>query len=381
MKLYPILLSSLFTGLLLSSCGPQKVSDVANARTETIIYNDKETYMIVNDTVDNKFGLAALDGQLILPVEYERIQCLFHPQDRSKDLFIVQNSDKKSGVMDVKGSEVIDLAYDEVVFHNFIAKTDSLEGFIVANLEPFRRGVYDVGGNELLPCEFEEFKYGGKGYFSVICKPDKKRSNRRGVYKDGDEVIPCDYEAVYISGNANGVLVRESAKESDGRHAAKKKYFLFDLADGAKKTSFVESGPAVTDNYVTGERLVNGAYRRGLYDFQGKEIVPADKYSRITESGGTILGSTASNRGYSVMLDRNGKELFNDKSVSLSPIPGTSLFSAYIDFRDGSWVDRYGVVDSKGRWYIPCNYQKITLNNGKLQAYTSRDEFQEFQLK
>lgn len=370
MKHYLVVLGSMLLSLLLCACGPKNVSDIKNAKTETLTLNDKETYKLVSDPSGN-YGLAKLDGELILPVDYSRIQIIYRNENRDNDIFIITDSGKKTGVANAQGKEIIGTDFDEISYHAFSSNSDTLEGFTVVELQPFRRGVYDIEGNEVLPCKFDEFGYAGKGYFSVITPKDGKNRKYHGVYKDGSEVIDCDYNDVEISGSANGVLLTEN---KDGVN--QRDYYLYDLEDGSK-TPFTFKSPKVTDNYVTGTAHVNGAYREGLFDFKGNVIIPPGRFSKITEYKHYILAGEASNRGYGVMFNPEMKEVFNDICVDLRPLPGTNLFSAYIDFKNGAYVDRYGVVTTSGEWYLPCEYRKIEVENGKIKAYHEYNQFQD----
>lgn len=384
---------------LLNSCGPKHLSDVDNAKTYPIAYNDKECYQIVHDTVADVFGVADLEGRLVVPVEYVDIRPLLHPADRRHDLFIVRDKGMKAGVVGYGGKKVIKPKFEDVVFHEFASKTDSIEGFIVSrskdrnytydvsiengesrrfvdDSKDFARGYYSVEGKELVPCEFSNLSYAGKGYFCVTTVPDRQLRSYKGVYKDGDDVIPCEYYSMQISGNANGVVGRTyGEKEKDG------KYFLFDLADGASKTRFYGTNASVTDNYVTSVNRGDRGRKTGVYDFKGNTVIPADKWDKVFETDGFFRCSEYSNRGCYVLINPDMKEVFYEKNARLEPLKGTNLYSVYVDIKDGLYFDKYGVIDTTGRWVVPCRYESVKVVDGRIRAYTSRDQYDDYPVK
>lgn len=357
---------------IFTSCGSgsKRVEDFKNAEVGPIIIQDRVRYQRVHNLDDNTVGVADTLGNIIVPVKYAQFQLLAHQSDPGLDRVIVMTPDQKMGLVDIKGDNIIKPKFESLSYRRVMAPSDSIDGFVASNSsDGFVTGYYDSDGNCLVPFEVVSFSYEGNGNF-VVKKRDRKEESSRdyvGLYANGKEVIPVEYRTLRVSGSGNGALA--TTWDDKSTSWSSKEYVVFNLADGVNKTIFHGRIPRLTDHYAVYEEKVDGAYREGLRDFDAQIVFPAGEFSQMNESDGYILGSTASNRGYSVLFDKDRNRVFDNKYVSLSPVKGTDLFIAYTDFGEHSYVNKYGVINGKGVWVVPQDYAHIEIFPGKIHAY------------
>lgn len=363
--------------LLMASCGQKRISDYANVDVFPLDFQDEDVYLAVKDLDSGLYGIADLDSNIIVPVEFKTIQPVFG-DTRINDLFMVMNEKDEYGVMSGAGKTVISPEYQNINYRNWQSKVDNLEGFIVGKKDGDKiyYGTFGLDGKELVPCEFTTVGYVGNGYFKVALFSPDKHFDLKGLYKDGDKVIPCKYRTLDVSHNATGVL----AKDDDND------YYLFDLTNGASKTSFTppSNQVCVTDNYVKANTLYNRLWSEAIYDFSGENIIPFGDYQKVYEHNGYFLCHPYSVGGNSVLLDNKLNVVFNEENVTLEPFEIPGMFKANIKYKDNSYYDRTGIITGEGKWFIPCKYRDFKVTDGKIRAYNDyyeRGGYDEYKIK
>lgn len=352
--------------------GPKRVEELTDVTVQP--WEDHPFQIILkNDTLS---GLADLEGNIILQPEYRGIK--FKKDTVTNEFFFVTiNEENKCGAFDDKGKNIVPEKYDGMDF--FIG--GDLDGFyvlknyttgdtyeinghkIVDDEQHTKWGVFDMNGKELVPCDFELVSYEGNGYFSVITPRVKGEPGLEGLYKDGEKVIPAKYNSLSVSGSANGALGVISNEKGNSKLD---KYFVFDLTDGAKKSKFLWGDKAwVSDNFVITESVLNNLFTQAAYDFKGNIKIAPGNYQRISEKKGMFICNQAGSGGHSKLLNSAIQTVFEDENIVLGfDFDDTPLIKAH-----NRATGKYGAVDFKGNWYIPCEYNSIKVKDGKIKAY------------
>lgn len=352
--------------------GPKRVEELTDV-TVRPWENYPFQIIVKNDTLN---GLADLEGNIILQPEYRGIK--FKIDTVTDEFFFVTiNRANKCGAYDSKGKNIVPEKYDGMDF--FMG--GDLDGFyilenyttgdtyevngrkIIDNEQHTKWGVLDMNGKELVPCDFEKVNYAGKGYFVVTTPMSKDKSSLKGLYKDGKKLIPAEYDNLNISGSANGAL---GIIRNENGNTKLDKYFVFDLTDGAKKSKFLWGDKArVSDNFVITESVLNNLFTQAAYDFKGNVKIAPGNYQRISEKKGMFICNQAGSGGHSELLNSAGQTVFEDENIVLGfDFDDSPLLMAY-----NRGTRKYGAVDFKGNWYIPCEYNSIKVTDGKIKAY------------
>lgn len=93
----------------------------------------------------------------------------------------------------------------------------------------FLRGALSLKGKELVPCKFAYIEYAGNGFFKVRTPKDRNDDDFWGLYKDGKQIIPCEYNSLAVSGSTNGAA---ACIDKGSMHI----WYAFDLTDGVSRT-------------------------------------------------------------------------------------------------------------------------------------------------
>ena len=175
---------------------------------------DKDLYLV---KMDNKYGVIDKNGILKVNNSYENIKIL----DKELGLFIVKYNGKY-GVVNDSDTRIIYWEYDEIGIDNTLFKSDNIENkyLLLDNLIPVRKdkrwGLFNVKGEEVIPCEYD-----GLGCIptnikdrvvnnSIIIKDIKgiivSKDKKYGIIKENGEIIlECVLNAVYSTTNAGNV--------------------------------------------------------------------------------------------------------------------------------------------------------------------------------
>lgn len=359
------LLSLFVLPILLCGCGPRNASDLKDV---TLVPAGEIQVIQKND--GTACGLADKDGKIILQPEYTRIEPI--PSPEKPDRFVVKNKKEKWGVYDINGKEIISEDYDLIsscnnkTFH--VYKHYEVTGSFSFGEHKSRKtaetaskmGIFDYDGKTIMPCKFGSISSQGDGYYIVrAAKEHAGLPGKKGLYKNGKKIIAPKWDELYLSGSNNGAV----AIKYDRKHKKVKQdeYYLFDLANGARKTKFTNGRAGTTDNFVIATTHGNGRFSTSIYDFQGNTVIPSGKYQNISERNGLFICETASSGSNSILYDLKNN-LFEQDDISLT-FTSDGLITAY-----NRRNFKYGLIDSSGNWYVPCKYYKIKFAEDKIEA-------------
>jgi len=205
------------------------------------IYEDAEKSYVRDYTIEikkaGKAGLAAEDGTIIVPTEYESFNYL-----SSNNTYFSFTAKGKTGVMDHDGRIVVPASYDKC------SMGPGSDLFAVT--QNGKTGIVDAHGKTLLPPQYTEASLMG-----IVMKVNK--SGKYGVVNAaGKEIIPAQYSDI-------------KAVNAEGR----------EIYDGP-----VITAPGSTATPVLAIPLVflvNNGTATGVFDADGKQLLPF-AYNRIT---------------------------------------------------------------------------------------------------
>lgn len=378
--------------LTIVSCNrdPKHIKDIENAQVFVVSHGTEDCYQFVADTVIGLWGLAKMDGSIILPPKYNNIKIYFHPSKRSDDIFFVENAEELWGAYNTSRKKIVNVKYNDIDVRQAINNSDTVCYFCTTlakqrNYEyefeagdktrtmiddevDWLHGILTLDGKELVPCKFGEIDLLGNGFFKVKSPKDESGYFYYGLYKNNKEVIPCEYEQLEISKSFNGALALISRHRSrTGKDSYKfRKWYAFDLTDNCKKTELYYSDVSirVSDNFIIYKKHDSQArlYYDEVLDFKGNVIIPGGKYTHINENEGFFVCDA----GYhDVLLNSSLQKVFGEEYCRLSYSHG--VFIVYD--RKKEYGTKEGVIDKNGKWILPSIYKKIDICDNKIKAY------------
>lgn len=295
------------------------------------IYEDAEKSYVRDYTIEikkaGKAGLAAEDGTIIVPTEYESFNYL-----SSNNTYFGFTAKGKAGVMDHSGRIVVPASYDKCSMgpgNDLFAVTQN-----------GKTGIVDAHGKTLLPPQYTEATLMG-----IVMKVG--RSGKYGVVNAaGKEIIPAQYSDI-------------KAVNAEGR----------EVYDG-----LVVTAPGSTATPVLAIPLVflvNNGTATGVFDADGKQLLPF-AYSRITPF---LLEKTlyleAEQQGRTGLLGLDGKVIIPSAYDGL--MNGYSSSYSYLDDLAGENKKNYLAVlkgeqiglfnTATGKEVLPARYNWIQWQN------------------
>ncbi len=317
----------------------------------------------------NYWGVMDVDGNIILPPEYELVNI-------QKDGYMFFSYNGKYGMANSKGEIIIEPIYDYIL-------GDS-SGIIINNDDKY--GIYDEAGNEVLPIVYEDITSIAKDLIGL-----KDDSGKYGMYNyEGEKITDHIYDEInghlrtliqvskdgkygYI--NNQGDVVVDIEYEGiditlDPRYAQVKvdgKYGIMDMYGEwlvEPKYDYISFGYGNDMKLIEDCFIVGDGEMRSLIDKNGK-VLREEIYDGVSINGDSIFGS---NEEYKyILLDLKGNELGKYKHIL-----GGGEYMLVKDSEeetDGYVVDLYtGQAVSTERYETMktyLNYKRIIASKGE----------------
>lgn len=364
--------------LTVVACGhsPKHIKDIKNVQTSALSSGSEERYLLVTDPASNLCGIAEINGSIILPPKYKDVVVCFNTI-KSNDIFLVANPKGLCGAYNTSGKSIIKEEYDELTLSPEVSKTDTLVVFrttlqkqrnyeyeveadgekktIIDDEFDLLYGILSLDGKTLVPCKFRHVTYVGNKLFKVESPKDRNQHTYFGMYKDNNDVIPCEYTSLKISSSVNGAVACISSKDI-------KTWYAFDLTDGCRKTKLLYDNSAigVSDHFIiiSERNSQTRSFKDKVLDFKGNEIISAEEFNKIKEHDGFFVCNAGA---YDILLDSSLNKIFGEKYYRISYNSGIFIV------KDNN--GHQGVIDKSGKWLIPCTYGKIVVSQGKIVGY------------
>lgn len=291
-------------------------------------YDEVETFSHGNSIVklNGKYGVINPKGVFVVPCKYSKIKRFI-----GEDKYNICLNDKW-GVCDEKGNIIIDCIYDEDLYFQ--------NGFSAAKRDG-KWGMVNLQNDAVVPFTFDDvFSIIGEGLMRV-----EKDEKIGFVDCSGKQIIPCKYTDSSYSFE-NGVATLEDDK---GTYIVGK--------DSRILASFPNSFDINTVDYCDVPLFVvwknDGACKCGLYDKNGKEILPIE-YARIHAFyGDGLIGLKKGNLWGYVSIDGKVIIPFRYEDISRNFVEGIAAAKL-----NGKW----GLIKPDGKIAVDFKYDLIDPN-------------------
>ena len=250
---------------------------------------------------DEKLGLINLEGEVIAKPIYESIEGLPYKEGE-----LLVQLEGKYGVINNKGSYLVNLEYDQITVDNYTTEEDGYKhaGYIVSNTTEngYRYGYVDINGNVLLEPEYTEvsriinIKDNDNIYLIVA------QNGQYGMFKNQEQIIGNEYQSISYNSESNTLTLEKTRRYGmatlDGEVVipvefaqvdSTGKYIYTTDVDGNVKVYQEDGNPAEIDSNVYILETENENYQIKIDNSQGSV------YSILNKNGEQI---TAQNYSY-----------------------------------------------------------------------------------
>ncbi len=283
---------------------------------------------------NKKFGIINNQGIEIIPLEYDKIE---HPKRYSNilELFVLQKNqtlkilDKNTRLIK---QNILDYTWDKINFDD-----DYLDVLLLKDSQN-KFGIIDENGKSIIPFEFEELRPFDGQETSIA-----KKNNHFGIIDfKNKELVPFENDEIYSSKFSEIFVIKQ-----------KEKFGLFNK-QGNKIMDFVfeDLQPCFYDE--DNKFIVKSKGKYGIIDITGKEIIPNefDEISNWVEYGPEAHFVTKNKK--MGMYSRDGKQLIPPIYEKLQYITNNLIIV--------SQNKKFGIVNISNKIVIPLEYEKVLLD-------------------
>lgn len=283
---------------------------------------------------EDKYGLMDAEGNIVLPIEYDTIECRVNSYNAIK-------RENKNGIIDRSGKICLPAIWDNVYSLLIFPYV-----YMVVSLGR-KKGLYNAKtGKEIIPVIMDEIcelhthlnsindSFMGDDFVTV------SKGSKRGVFDlEGKEIIPIEYDAIEAAKYARGCFETRIFKEL---FVYKSEYFTvegvpaFPLSDGLEYKKYEDPRELAC---VT----KNGKY--GFINIKGDVVVPVVYDSAGYYDDGTGWVKHGSSQ---VRVDKNGKLILRMESLSRE---------------ENSLPEDYGLPDAVTPWSELYLGKKVLVTN------------------
>jgi len=297
------------------------------------IYADGYGYVMA--VQENKAGAFNLNGELIVPFEYDDD---YISQYSGIGLRVTKN--KKRGVIDSKGKIIVPVIYDDVsTLYN-----SNFKNFIKVTLDN-KVGVISLEGKKIIPVDYEFIST--EDDFFKVTTPEP--NHKVGLYdKNGKIIVPAEYQWIAKSGTENSKIIILK-KENNSYNFLNQKNELI-LPENSIKYGYI-----LNENLLLNPFSSNNNYLLYIKSQKGK-------FGMLNEMTGvvdipmiydTILQRfEAGEHTYFSVQKGNKFGLINEKNEEIIPLKYNDI---NINFVVSNYDKNYQVVVAKGNKYGAVN--------------------------
>lgn len=277
--------------------------------------------------VDGRWGFINEHGDIAIDIQYENYVKPFFRDDLA---VVVKNG--KYGFIDREGHEVIAPAFENAsYFEDGLAcvKTDGKYGFI------------DKAGNMVIPPVYDGIERGlsnlWRGDFAIV-----KAANKKGMIdRNGNTILPCDYDNITFF----QTVLLVDGDETYYDFTADSKHGII-----CSKGMLAEPVYDKIGKYSNGLAAVSQNGKCGYIDTEGNIALPLE-YESASLFSNNLARVTKDRRSF--IIDKSGQEIC-DKIEKLSS-PDNPMDGYYAGVKG----DKYGLLDDKGHFIVPCEFDSI----------------------
>lgn len=315
--------------------------------------SDEECFLKVMNNAGYR-GLLNKDGEIIINLEYEWIEY------EGENLFVARKlteNGSKYGGIDINGNEIIPFEYDQLSNGegNIISASIYMpEGYYYAGEDEWgqvyeywkggwKAGYINKDGEEVIPFEYE-LAYPFSEGLAVVGIDDGDAGLRRGyINTKGEEVIPFEYEDAWSF--SEGLAAVQNGKYG----------YINTKGETVIPFEYEDARPFSEGLAVAAKKDANGDIKYGYINTKGEEVIPFEYEETWSFSEGLAA----------VVKEENGKMVYgyiNTEGEVIVPIKYDYTKLTY-PFSNGmapvtSEDIRYGCVSKEGNELIPpiCDY-------------------------
>lgn len=366
---------------------------------------------------NDKYGLIDFEGNKITDAVYESIEGF----DYKEGLLLVKKSDKY-GIINIKGTTIIKENYDDIVSDAYYTDNDKYQkaGYItgIKTKDGIRYGYIKYDGKQILKEKFSEiyriiekrdddiylvtFENGRAGvyknnkkiidnaYEDILYNAEGdililQKNSKQGISKlDGTEIIPIEYDSVYIEeGHINAQKGDENERYNlDGQ---KENYFGYMseqvVADGKYKVVFSEkdgykilkqSGEEIQGEYEYIQYLFDDYFfvsknlKKGIINSNGDVVIDI-KYNVVQKIGEFNLIQLIDGDRNTILLNKKLEQVAKGKSANIYTYDNYIKFSLENDVK---YFDRDGNEISNSQIY--ADNKLITYSKNSKWGYKNQ---------
>ena len=288
-----------------------------------------------------KCGFVTESGIQTLECKYDKIREEYY----KGGYFVKENGCWGYRAMD--GREVLPSKYADIEANN--------DGFLLTFHDAssgIRKGLTSYNGEILVPCEYSDVIKIGQGF--IVSSADNEMPQlfqviSRGYYKDGKEIIPCNYKQIKEGGE---YIIAQDLNDN---------YTVFNMeGEQILPKSYKEILSINNGFIVQGERF-------GVYDKNGKVIIP-EKYDNIEQLGDGFR--VTRNHNYSCgYFNSEGKQIIPFEYESIKTVGDgfkvvKKRVKVYLD-ESAMTVYECGILNNDGKVVIPPSEKYKDIKSSK----------------
>lgn len=344
---------------------------------------------------NGKYGIVSFEGKKITNAIYEELESLPYKEGQ---LQIKQ--DGKYGVINIKGKKIIPNKYDKIVADGYYTDENQYDfaGYIVSLTtdEGYRYGYINYNRKKILDVEYNDMsrvnEISEERNSYIICA----KNGQYGVMKNGEQVIPNEYQSIRYD-SSNKVFVVEKSKKYgivniSGKEIVPTQYNQIDIT-GIYLYAQNEQGTTVYNSNGTQANInanisilntenekyririntEDGKTRYGVVDKEGKQLIK-EKYSYITYLYNNHFIVSNENGKLGVINDKENEEI-EIKYDSLQKIQGTELLQATLSDEESMTIFSKDMKEicKINNAKIEQKDEYIKIYNDKEQKYFSKE--------
>ena len=270
--------------------------------------------------------------------------------------------DEKQGVIDLKGNELVEIEYDQILSDGYYTEQDGYKksGFLVSykTEDGFRYGYINYTGKKFLDTKYHVIeriaKEDDKNLYLIVSE-----NGQYGLYQNTKKVIENEYQSIAYEEDIDVIILQKNKKYGVATLAGEiiipvendeivaRGIYLYAQAGNDKKV------------YDTQGNTVEINYNRSIYKTENEEY----KISTILNNNITYYGITDKN--YNQLVDENYRYI-------------EYLYENYFIATDEN--GNLGVINSNGRVILEMKYSSKKKIKGKkiLQAVETETGMSEF---
>ena len=282
---------------------------------------------------NGKYGLIDMEGNEVLPCEYDEITGL---QGVKNAILVLK--DGSYGVASDEGKLIIPTSYAEIQGLG----DEAVDGFIVKNTEG-KYGVVDISNGQVLEMKYDGISKIHQGDYYVVVDGGKQKV----VKKDGTESLNGNYDEItaILKNPENGVIYKDGEK-----------YGVMSLT--GEKT--IDAGYDNLKEAKSGIFIAKAGENYGIIDLSGNTLVEF-KYRGITYNEKADLYVTEDETYNNEVLDSNYEVKLTGMVTDLDDEDG------YIEIRQNDEYKYYNFrfEEEKESDIFPSNTLFVSKKNGK----------------